>query len=73
MKTLLESEIPVKKAQTKKGVMGVQWWEEGTKIPAGQDVFSLLCLFVCPAGQDGRKEEEEEEEEGEVNEGERLF
>lgn len=64
--------FPLKRHKQKKGVMGVQCWEEGTKIPAGQDVFSLLCLFVCPAGRDGRKEEEEEEE-GEVNEGERLF
>lgn len=41
------------------------------KIPAEQDVFSLLS--VSPAGREGRKEEEEEEEEGEVNEGERPF
>lgn len=39
------------------------------KIPAEQDVFSLLS--VSPAGREGRKEEEEEE--GEVNEGERPF
>ena len=31
------------------------------KIPAEQDVFSLLSLSVSPAGREGRKEEEEEE------------
>ena len=43
--------------------MGVLVEGEGMKIPAEQDVFSLLSLSVSPAGREGRKEEEEEEEE----------